>query len=226
MVKRKEKQQFFICREGECEERYLDRLKKIINDSEGAKYFVDFQYGKIKDFSSLHKRPANVQSDYIFCFWDKEGEFCGDDHAFYKIFAELRKLNKMWNRKKIEPGYSHLCFELWILLHRVDFNRFLSDKKQYLKHLNEAYNTSYKTLREYKEKDNFCSLMETITLEDVFAAIRRADMIRQFHKRNQSVPHPVHETKPYTVYGTNPDLLIHDCIRFILETCGIKVPKS
>lgn len=223
MTRRKEARQFFVCVEGECEQWYLDHLKKLINSSGEADFNAGFTYEYERNLLSLQKRRSRVQSEYFFYLWDKEGEFCQDDQMFYRIFANLRHLKKAWRRVQIEPGYSHLSFELWILLHRRDFHRPMTNVKQYLEYLNAAYETSFESLKQFKQEKNFCKLLTDIRLEDVFAAIRRADAIRQLHQQTQSPPHPANETSPHTVYQTNPDLLLHDCVRMMLEACGLEV---
>lgn len=226
MRQRKESQYFFVCVEGECERLYLNRLKKIINECTHGKFCFDFKPEFDRKVSSLRRNRASIKSEYVFYFWDKEGESGQDEDCFCKVFEDLRQLQKAWPSIEIRPGYSHLSFELWILLHRQDFKTPLSSKKKYLDHINRAFGTSFESLDEYKAADNFRKLVESIELKDVFNAIRRADAIREFHEENESASHPIHRTSPHTAYQTNPDILIQDCIRTILKICKIKEPKS
>lgn len=64
----------------------------------------------------------------------------------------------------------------------------ISDRKQYLKDLKNAYNIDFEDLRAYKKEANFKRLLHTIELSDVRAAVDRAKYIMELKKEN-SIPY-------------------------------------
>ena len=79
-----------------------------------------------------------------------------------------------------------------------------------------------KPSNEYKKKENFKKVLAKITLNDVISAIDRAEEIRKTHEKLGEI----------ITYGKfnyckeNPDLTVHECIREILEDCGIITKKK
>ena len=67
-------------------------------------------------------------------------------------------------------------------MHKKDLKGPLTDKKQYLKYINEIFDEDFKSLDEYKEEKNFKRVVEQITLEDIINAIKRAEKIRDHNK--------------------------------------------
>ena len=94
----------------------------------------------------------------------------------------MKEVSKINNSLKYKLGYSNFTFELWIILHKKDLKGPLTDKKQYLKYINEIFDEDFKSLDEYKEEKNFKRVVEQITLEDIINAIKRAEKIRDHNK--------------------------------------------
>ena len=93
----------------------------------------------------------------------------------------------------------------------------LTDKKQYLKYINEIFDKDFKSLDEYKEEKNFKRVVEQITLEDIINAIKRAEKIRDHNKEyNKQIKYG-----KYIYYKENPDLEINESIEKILNDCEI-----
>ena len=93
----------------------------------------------------------------------------------------------------------------------------LTDKKQYLKYINEIFDEDFKSLDEYKEEKNFKRVVEQITLEDIINAIKRAEKIRDHNKEyNKQIKYG-----KYIYYKENPDLEINESIEKILNDCEI-----
>ena len=51
----------------------------------------------------------------------------------------MKEVSKINNGLKYKLGYSNFTFELWIILHKKDLKGPLTDKKQYLKYINEIF---------------------------------------------------------------------------------------
>ena len=81
-------------------------------------------------------------------------------------------------------GYSNFPFELWMVLHRKDCNGLLGHRSQYLLHINQVYGESFEELDHYKAHDAFHRCLAKLTLDDVKAAIRRAEAITRNNERD------------------------------------------
>ena len=102
-------------------------------------------------------------------------------------------------------------------MHKKDLKGPLTDKKQYLKYINEIFDKDFKSLDEYKEEKNFKRVVEQITLEDIINAIKRAEKIRDHNKEyNKQIKYG-----KYIYYKENPDLEINESIEKILNDCEI-----
>ena len=60
------------------------------------------------------------------------------------------------SQKKIKYalGYSNFTFELWMILHKRDCNGSLTDRRQYLNPINQAFGEKFENLDQYKHEDN------------------------------------------------------------------------
>ena len=128
--------------------------------------------------------------------------------------SEAEKLGKAI---KFDLGYSNIDFELWIILHKKDLFGNVGSKAQYLKSINQIFETKFEALREYKTERNFFQILSKITLDDVKAAIARAEKIT---KQRMSEGNPI-RTCGYEWFDKNPALSVHEIIKRILNECGI-----
>ena len=94
----------------------------------------------------------------------------------------------------------------------------MSDRKQYLSPINKAYGEKFDYLEKYKNEDNFKRCRGKLTLEDVIAAIKRAEVIMSNNKKDGR---KMISYKGYPYYQDNPALSIHEPIKEILAECGI-----
>ena len=93
----------------------------------------------------------------------------------------------------------------------------VGSKAQYLKNINQIFGTKFEALREYKTERNFSQILSKITLDDVTAAIVRAEKITS---RRKSKGAPV-KTCGYEWFDKNPALSVHCVIKMILSECSI-----
>lgn len=200
-----------MCVEGECENLYFEHLKKLINQS-NSKYLVDFQ---TKVERSLHSFLSVYRPDCpVFYVWDHESTGIEDESNFEKAFHEILKFRKTYD---IQPGYTHLTFELWILLHRGTVPA-VGQKNNYLTIINDYYNKEFKNLSHYKQKDNFKQMLDSISLEDVKLAIERGDFIRKQKSERHERPRVY---GCYKTYSIDPDLFLHECVKRIMKECKV-----
>lgn len=212
------KLQFLAGVEGECERWYLEHLRYLINQV-GNDYTVSFECFKNIRPLSMMKRMKLDMYDGFFYLWDRENGTEGTEKNFCYVFSELLQVQKEKKKLTIEPGYSHLSFELWILLHKQEMNGHMTKVRDYLELINETFHTDFKTLRDYKAERNFKEkILGQITLEDVVKAIQLARKLRNHCESVKKVSTP---RGKYLTYDTNPDLWIHECIAIVLKKCGI-----
>ena len=162
------------------------------------------------------KEKERLESVYTSLLND-EANLEDDVKKFHKILDDMKEVSKINNSLKYKLGYSNFTFELWIILHKKDLKGPLTDKKQYLKYINEIFDEDFKSLDEYKEEKNFKRVVEQITLEDIINAIKRAEKIRDHNKEyNKQIKYG-----KYIYYKENPDLEINESIEKILNDCEI-----
>lgn len=220
VTKRLHNQTYSLTVEGECEKLYFNHLKKLINNEE--KRIANCQYEpsiSVKKNPLKQAKALNGYSNKFFHIQDVEDyddEF--QKNKFLDLIHDIKEANKY---VKYKLGYTNYTFDLWMVLHKRNMNHTIPHRKQYIKYINKGYNTDYQHIDEYKEEENFNKILEQITLDDVYAAIRRAKIIRECNEnktccvQNQKLI----EHCNYKFYSVNPDLDIHEVIEEILNEC-------
>ena len=139
------------------------------------------------------------------------------DAAFHGILSEMKEAK---TQKKItyELGYSNFAFELWMVLHKRDCNGPLSHRKQYLGPICQAFGEKFEDLDHYKQEVAFQRCLKKLTINDVRAAIHRADVITAQNEKDQN---KLIRFKGYAYYPENPSLSVHEAVQMILTECGL-----
>lgn len=216
-MQRLETKKYTFTVEGETEKLYLDWLGKKINSCPDRKYNVNIKLVVEKNPYKYAKIVTSISTPEIYHICDIESN--GEEHRknFENVLKGLRDSKK---EKGIDCylGYSNFTFELWMILHKLDFNSSLSNRKQYLGYIQKAFDGKYLSLDKYKEEKEFQSLLSQLTIDDVKQAIIRSERIMSKKESDQIRP-----IKKYgfTYYEDNPSLTIQDTIKKILVTCGI-----
>lgn len=195
--------------EGECEKLYFQHLQRLINRSDPERS-VEFSVSVGESLSSCLK--TSVWESEEFLVWDREGTCEQETASFRKTLEELSKKRE----RNIYPGYTHLTFELWILLHFGEFCAPCSRKEGYLRLLNDHSSQKFESLKEYKQEKNFRKVLEQISLENVKEAVERGKRIREMKTEHGEKPETFGK---FQTYGSNPDLLLHQCVEKILREC-------
>lgn len=207
---------YFFSVEGETEQWYLQWLQKTINLDSKARYRAKFDI-KIQKNPLKRAKGLNIisKTEVIHVF-----DYESDEPAHVQHF--LQTLDRMEEAQDLKKditytiGYTNFTFELWMILHKNDCNGPLSHRKQYLSHINKAFNEKFNNLDEYKKEDSFNRVLEKITLDDVRQAIIRSNLIMQ---NNERVGHNLQNYKNYEYYKENPSLSIWESIEKILSEC-------
>ena len=128
---------------------------------------------------------------------------------------EMQYVTKNMNRKikKYELGYSNFTFELWMVLHKDEAFASQNHRRDYLNGINKAFNKDYYSLDDFKKEKEFQTILDTLTLNDIIRAIKRAENIEQRNKTNgfKAINH-----KGYIYYKENPSLSFHEIIKKVL----------
>lgn len=218
MGSRKTSISYYFSVEGETEKWYLEHLQSLINSSEKAEYSARFIVKIKKDPREMVKALAFTDKIIINHICDTESN--SDEHTkiFRATLDNMKSACSMGKKVSYRLGYSNFAFDLWIALHKVDCNAQLADRKQYLKYLNDGFKEHFISMDEYKEEDNFKRCMEKITLDDVLAAIERAEKIMA---NSLSSGYKPVEYKKFTYYTENPSLSVHEIIADIFKQCKL-----
>ena len=212
-------QQFYLTVEGETEISYFEHLKNLVNACDNAEYKLKLVIRKQNPISFIKSvTPIEMRAFHIF---DYEGNSPEHNKNFEKNLKDVQAAVEL-KKTGIEHykiGYSNLCFELWILLHKIKYSALVSGAANYLQQINKSYQTDFKRLEDYKQKRHFeRQVLPKIKLEDVLQAIKYAKEIRnnnaQTSKQNRQIG-------GVTYYYDNPDLTIHECVEEMLKECGI-----
>jgi len=214
-MKQKFSQKFLFAIEGETEKYYLEWLAEQINKTPQAAYKCTIPSPqKGKDPSIVRRCFNNLYKETVYYLIDKERY---NDEQEFKDF--IQKLTPTKREKSIifKLGYSNVSFELWILLHKMNFTKPVEKPKDYLKYINKTFCCSFENLEQFKNETNFKKLLSKLSLEDVKTAIKRAHQIQKINERNFEQQ----SFCKYEYYKENPSLSIHEIIEKILKDCGI-----
>ncbi len=207
---------YYFSVEGETEVLYFQHLQKLIRSVESRKANPIIRVERIRP-SSFSKKISIIKDCTIFAVYDVEDNDTEHIKRFEGILKEMKDTENSGKSIKYELGYSNIDFELWILLHKKDMFGSISSRSQYLNNINSVFGTKFQGLKEYKVEKNFNQILSQITLEDVKAAITRAERII---KQRSFEDKPL-KSSGYEWYERNPSLSVHSAINKILLECGV-----
>lgn len=226
-MSKKQFRHLFMSVEGvNCETLYFKHVAKLITESDSAKYGLklDPRVARPLDFAKRnHFKPRDSYKHrplpYIH-IQDIEDYYDEEQKAkFYGIIDEMRDVKEQFNIS-YEFGYSNYTFELWLLLHVADMNYAVSDRYAYLEKINKWFGRHFQSLEEYKKENEFQSILdEFVTLDSVFNAIERAEIIVQKNEDNKNVRE---NYRNFTFYHDNPDISVHNVVKLMFEICAVK----
>lgn len=214
----KQNREYYVSVEGETEKWYFEHLKKLINQCDDALFKVKMEPRVKKSPLSFVKALAAPYEIKAFHICDYESNEEEHVRQFKKMLIELKEANRIKRKIIYSLGYSNYSFDLWMILHKRQFIGPLPHRKSYLKGINDVYNEHFQFLDDYKEEANFKRILSRIDLSDVKRAIQNADYIRKKHAENGDV---MDEYAGFLFYRDNPDLTINECIKQLLEECGV-----
>lgn len=208
---------FYFLVEGETEKWYLQWLCGKISEASPA-YFADFRIGTRMSPHAYAKRMHPPEGSRVYTLLDYESTDPSHERRFAQQLHEMRNAG---SRSGLDfmLGYTNYAFELWILLHRVLFTRPVYHRKDYLKPINQAFNTSFRSMPNYKKEKNFRQLLATLSVADVLSAVGRAEQIRL---RNEMLGRTLLRFEGYQYYRHDPSLSVDLVIRDILQRMALE----
>lgn len=183
--------------EGNQEYFYLNHLAQLLSKWPEKAIRFNPSVGTASDLINIY-----VEYDCV-CLFDYDF----DPVKFEKNMKTCIKLNKQYSKRgkskksHVHHGYSNVCFDLWLLLHKKDFSRIVHSNDSYVNEVRTAFNLP--NTADIKEEDNIKHILSQISLEDVKNAVKRAKLIKA-SKIPEDAKHIDGE-----IYFDNPDLSIH-----------------
>ena len=187
---------------------YFDHLAKLIKDF--PKKVVKFNTF-IDSPHRLEKRYEEYDSAAIFDYDFNETEFYRNIEICNQLNKKL-KPTKRNSGRHIYHAYSNVNFDLWLILHKQDYNKRVSKNDAYINDVRRVY--GLKRADDIKSEDVINKILGQITLKDVKEAIKRAENIRIIKEESDS------KNIFNTLIYENPDFSIHEFLRFVLEDSG------
>ena len=216
--KMREKRNYVLTVEGETEQWYFQWLKEQINKNDTRLFDVSMTISVQQKPSSYWKNVNKKSTPEIFHICDVESNSKGDTKKFESVLKEMKEAKKQ-KGIKYTLGYSNFTFELWMILHKMEDNHHYNDKRKYLGSINRCFQEKFESLSQYKQESEFHRCLSKLSLEDVFAAVERAEKIRKNNEENSKVL----KCSGYSYYCDNPSLTIDEVVKRILVECGVSV---
>lgn len=213
---RKETLRYYFSVEGQTEKWYFEWLEKQINNSQQATMKVKFIVKNIKNPLKYVKTMNVVSQTPITHVFDFEESAKESD--FQTTLGYMRAAERKTKKVKYHLGYTNLCFELWIILHKKKYMISQSSKNNYLKEINSLFNESFESLLEYKNENNFKKILNKLTLNDVMNAVKNA---KNLELQNEKNGYASISFKKYRYRCHNPSLNLHECIEKVLMDAEI-----
>jgi hypothetical protein len=129
-----------------------------------------------------------------------------------ELCDRLNRKRKPSKERHIYHAYSSVNFDLWLILHKENFNREVSKNDAYVSDVRRIYNLS--ASENIKSEGAMQKILSQITLDDVKEAIERADFIRKGKMVGDGI-----KTGDTTIHS-NPDFSIHEFLRVVLKDSG------
>lgn len=201
------KQYLCIC-EGQQEKMYLDHVASLVK--EFPRKVIKFNT-YIDNPHRLTKTYEDYDSGALFDYDFNEVEFKRN----IKLCDKLNNEQKPAKHKKggfIHHAYSNVNFDLWLILHKEDFNRSVSKNDAYIPDIRRIYGLA--SNENIKNEGVMNKILNQITLIDVKSAIERADKIKR--DKNIEDASIIGSTSLYS----DPDFSIHEFLRLVLKDSG------
>lgn len=197
-----------IC-DGQQEEMYLQHVARLVNDFPNKvitfNTYIDTPLRLIKTYED-YSCAALFDYDFDDVNFKRNIELCD------KLNNKEKKSRKRKSDRFICHAYSNVNFDLWLILHKEDFNRSVCRTDAYVDDVRRIYGLGLN--EDIKNKNTLNKILSQITLSDVKDAIRRAEKIRKEKDQNDAT------RIGSTITYSNPDFSIHEFLKAVLMDSG------
>lgn len=184
MANRKMNFRYYFTVEGETEKWYLEWIRDLINADPKATCRIACAPKVQKNPLKWAKAHTNLErSAKVFHVFDFEDEEKVHADSFKTTLSNMKKASSLGRGFKYVNAYSNLTFELWIVLHKGNCP-ICAYRTQYLKPINDLYEEKFESLDEYKHESNFKRILSKLSIDDVIAAVERAEALSQRAEKN------------------------------------------
>lgn len=201
------KKYYCVCA-GLQEEMYLDHVATLL------KAFPK----RVVTFNRIIDKPYRLEKSYVEYDCAALFDYDFDDDDFtrnIKLCDRLNNAHKPTKRKKgkyIYHAFSNVNFDLWLILHKEEFNRSVLKNDAYQQDVRRIYGLG--SMENIKSEKAIKKILDQITLEDIKNAISRADRIRSGKIDTDK------RVIGSTICYPDPDFSIHQFLKVVLADCG------
>lgn len=149
MSNRKQTYPYYFSVEGQTEKWYLEKLQELINSCDDSYNYVKFDSIVSKDPIKYAKETVTINNREIWYLCDIESNAEEYIKRFRVYIDRLHEAKGLRKGVFFKLGYSNLTFELWIILHKLDYNVPLSHRNGYLQFINKAYHEDFGKIARY-----------------------------------------------------------------------------
>lgn len=184
----------YVCYyDGQQEEMYFEHFVKLIKEN-FSNSTVEFE--KVNKLKVLSKSSTNIPKIAVFDYDNKLKEF--EDKV---------------KTKGVEPIYTSLNFDLWLLLHKKKFSKSIVNNDGYQVEIRKVFGLG--DTDNIKKYENIKKILTQIELEDIERAIKNANEIMDAKIENDKIK--IMKGKKTFFYYDNPSMNIHKFFEKLLE---------
>ena len=194
-----------VC-EGQQEVMYLKHLASLLKQMPQRIVTFNTTEGNARKLMKNYTEYDNA------CLFDYDFEYSQFKENIEICNSLQKKSSSTKNGKKVYHAFSNVNFDLWLVLHKEEFNRSVTRNDAYIASVKRLY--SLPDTADIKSKDMMARILGQIALSDVKQAILRTDKIR-----SSKLPADRHIIG-LTEYYDNPDFSLHDFLKVVLKDCG------
>lgn len=189
------KREFRCYYEGKQEKKYFEHIAKIIRETNPS---IGIKFKPLSKLNVLNESSTDVPKIAVFDYDSNKQEF--------------EKKVKMCKRTRIL--YSNLNFDLWLLLHKKQFRKTVTENDDYINEIRREYKLG--TTANIKTEDNINRMLSQIKIEDVKTAILNGQEIMN----NKLESDKIYVKRNFSYYN-NPSMSIHEFLAELFSELNI-----
>lgn len=189
------KREFRCYYEGEQEKKYFEHLARVVREINPK---ISIKFKQLSKLNVLEKSSTDVSKIAVFDFDSNKVEF--------------EKKVKMCKKTRIL--YSNLNFDLWLLLHKKQFRKTVTENDDYVNEVRREYHLE--ATANIKTEDNINRILSQIEIIDVKKAIENAEEIMRAKLESDKIC----VNKNFSYYD-NPSMSIHEFLKDLFNDLGI-----